>query len=395
MVAGRQFQVWRLTVLWHGTVLDTVSLRPGNTHVTLRSGDALDVVIADDRVHVSGNGVDVDLVAGGRVDVDGHAYVVDVDVAHARMPHDWSVDSTLLHATMIGVALQVCLLSALWMAPVGASLDAGAGLPSEARRWLSLPGGTAARVGRASFVAAGRRPDEAERVQPERKRGAPMPRRTGQGPSLDQALEAMKAALHPGDGGTLKESLGQLTSAQAQAPQLGAGIGGLAPRDPTDNGPGAGIVGAGTTVSLDLLLRRRVATADAKAETLPKKQQVYPVQMQDVPTAAVNDARIDADPELDPVVREHLTRTVRGRHNVIRGCYEAWGLTVDAKRSGRLVLELTLQPNGRVTDVTTETPPELKRVGECVVRAASEWYLGDVVDQPTRLAFPFQLQPRN
>ena len=33
-------------------------------------------------------------------------------------------------------------------------------------------------------------------------------------------------------------------------------------------------------------------------------------------------------------------------------------------------------------------------VADCVVRAAGEWYLGDgLVDAPTRLSFPFLLQP--
>jgi len=136
--------------------------------------------------------------------------------------------------------------------------------------------------------------------------------------------------------------------------------------------------------------------ADLKAPRLPAKAPtMFPVQMQEVPDADVAGARIDADPELDPIVREHLTRTVRARHNVIRACYEAWGLAADARRSGRLVLELTLQPDGHVTDVTTQTNDELRRVGDCVVRAAADWYLGDVVEQPTRLAFPFVLQPRS
>ena len=117
----------------------------------------------------------------------------------------------------------------------------------------------------------------------------------------------------------------------------------------------------------------------------------------DVPSAAVSDdGGLAAAPELDPVVREHLTRMIRTRHNVVRACYEAWGLAADAHRAGRLVLELTLRPDGRVEALSTITStPSLDRVGSCIERAAAEWYLGDgLVDAPTRLAFPFNLQPR-
>ena len=214
-------------------------------------------------------------------------------------------------------------------------------------------------------------------------------------PSLEQTLEAMKAALHPGDAGELRETLGQIVRTEARAPQLGAGVGGLSPKDPVDNGPGSGVIGAGTTVALTDLIRRAVTETEKRTTTAPPTT-TFPVTMQEVPDAAVNAARIDADPELDPLVREHLTRAIRSRHNVIRGCYSAWGLAADARRSGRLIVELTLLPNGHVSNIeATTSSTELRMVADCVVRAASEWYLGDgLVVAPTRLAFPSRSSDR-
>lgn len=394
--------VWRVSLLWQGTVLDTVSLKgvpkAKATALRLRTGEELKARVVDGGLEIRGTQLLVTLTPGQFCSLPaGHVLHADVDAGSPRIVSFGGVDSTMLHATMIGVALQVCVFSALWLTPVTSPSDVGAGIASDARRWLAMPGGTASSIGRATFAATGRKPLEGERVETKRARGTPpLPARRGKGPSLDQTLEAMKAALHPGDGGELRESLGQLSLAPAQAPQLGAGVGGLSPHDPVDSGPGSGVIGAGTTVALDDLLRRRIDDADLKTPRLPPKSPtMFPVQMQEVPDADVAGARIDADPELDPIVREHLTRTVRARHNVIRACYEAWGLAADARRSGRLVLELTLQPDGHVTDVTAQTSSdELRRVGDCVVRAAADWYLGDVVEQPTRLSFPFVLQPR-
>ncbi len=418
MALAPRHPVWRVSLLWQGTVLDTATIKsvPGKPARTirLRTGEVLRArVVADaagdacGALELRGDGVLVTLTPGqlcvlsppttaGPVGHAGHMLHADVDDGAAAAPSSGGVDSTMLHATMIGVALQVCVLSALWLAPVGNPSDSGAGVPSEARRWLSLPGGTARAVGKPTFSATGRKADEAEKVEARKRRGAGLPRKPGKGPSLEQTLEAMKRALHPGEDGDLRETLGQLTMAVARAPQLGAGVGGLSPRDPVDTGPGSGVIGAGTTVALDDLLRRRVTDTDQKATPTPRRT-TYPVTLQEVPVAAVDGARIDADPELDPVVRDHLTRTIRSRHNVIRGCYEAWGLAADARRSGRLVLELTLLPNGRVENLTAETSSaELRMVGDCVVRAATEWYLGDgLVQAPTRLSFPFVLQPRD
>jgi hypothetical protein len=401
-MAPTSHSVWRLSLLWQGSVLDQVSVKGRKGSIALRTGEKLKVRVVDDdgveRLEILGDRLLVVLSPGQFCALPaGHVLHADVDVAAARIASPLSVDSTLLHSTMIGVALQVCVVSALWLAPLDTPSEAGAGVATDARRWLSIPGGTAPRAGRATFSATGRKPEEAERAVPAKKKGAPLPQRPGKGPSLDQTLEAMKRALHPGDGGDLRESLGELSRAFARAPVLGNGNGGLSPRDPVDTGPGSGVVGAGTTVALDDLLRRRVSEADKKlAAAARPPRPVFPVTMTEVPDAAVDSTRMDADPELDPVVRDHLSRMIRSRHNVIRGCYESWGLSADAHRAGRLVLELTLRPDGHVENLKAETSTsELRMVGDCVVRAASEWYLGDgLVLAPTRLAFPFVLQPR-
>lgn len=395
--------VWRVSLLWQGTVLDTASVRGKSSTLTLRTGEAIKARVLPERdgaaaaLELSGPRLLVTLSAGQFCVLPaGHVLHADVDGGVAVARGDGGVDSTLLHSTMIGVALQVCVVSALWLAPVSSSSDTGAGIPSEAKRLLSLPGGTASVVGRASFAARGRKPDEAEKIEPLKKKGAPLPQRAGRMPSLEQTLEAMKAALHPGDAGELRESLGQIARTEARAPQLGAGVGGLSPKDPVDTGPGAGVIGAGTNVALTDLIRRRVDETEKRTPTTTTTPPTtFPVTMQEVPDAAVDAARIDADPELDPLVREHLTRAIRSRHNVIRGCYSAWGLAADARRSGRLVVELTLLPDGHVSEIeATTSTTELRMVADCVVRAASEWYLGDgLVTKPTRLAFPFVLQP--
>jgi hypothetical protein len=86
---------------------------------------------------------------------------------------------------------------------------------------------------------------------------------------------------------------------------------------------------------------------------------------------------------------------VHQRTNVVRSCYESWGIAENALRRGRLVIEFTLRPDGHLDDVTTTDSGGLQRVGDCVRRAAVEWYLGDgLVEQPTRLSFPFWLRPR-
>lgn len=386
---------WRLSLLWQETVLDTVTVTSDRRGLLLRTGDVVDVVIADDHLEVRGDRLEARLGPGQRLVLPaGHVLLAEPDIPNPVAVGAFSIDSTLLHSGMIAVAMTICAISALWLHPTAGSDDPGGGLRSESRRWLSLPGGTAHVVGRPVFQATGRPVDLGERFEFRPTPGPPTPAPATPRATLEATLAEMARALGPGgQGGARKDPLGEAVRQVAAAPVLSAGVGGLSPRDPVDDGRGAGVIGAGDSQRLDALRRQQ---AREEERTLPGRT-VYPVQLADVPDAAVDDAgRINATPELDPMVREHLSRMIRTRHNVVRGCYEAWGLAANAHKKGRLVLELTLRPDGRVEDVHTGgSDPGFERVGACVVRAASDWYLGDgLVDEPTRLAFPFNLQPR-
>jgi len=250
-------------------------------------------------------------------------------------------------------------------------------------------------AGRPVWSSSGRRPSPAERPAVAPRRGVPRPRRQGPGPSLEQTLLAMKEALPGADGLASRDSVGDLSRAIAAAPVLGAGMGGLSPRDPVVSGVGSSVVAAGTTACLARSPRERDAALEGATPLSPQKA-TYPVQLVDVPPATVDAERAFATAALDPLSRERLLRAMRMRSTVLRGCYESWGLAVDARRRGRLVVELTLRPDGRVDDLQTTASDGVPLVGDCVRRAAVECYLGDgLVDAPTRLSFPLLLRPRS
>jgi len=402
-MAGPQTSAWRLSLVWHGTVLDTVTVGAKDHVVTLRTGDTVTVTPTDDTLEVRSAALEARLAPGQRVRLPaGHELLAERLAARAPVAvGDVSVDTTFLHSGMIAVAMTVCAVSALWLHPTTMAADGGAGVPSGARRFLSVSGGTAPTQGKPSLALTGRPLEFGERF--ELRQEMPQATTTQQRPpslartSLEAALTAVSLAMRPGQAtpDPRSDALGEAVRQVASAPVLGAGVGGLSPKDQIDTGVGAGVIGAGES-KLDAI-RRQQARLDTRSEPLVPKKGLYKVEVQDVPDAKVDDAgAIDATPELDPMVREHLARMIRTRHNVIRACYEAWGLTADVKRSGRLVLELTLRPDGRVERLsTTISHSGLTRVGSCIERAASEWYLGDgLVDEPTRLAFPFNLQPR-
>lgn len=391
---------WRLSLLWHETVLDTVSVDGAQRGLRLRTGDVIDVVTADGHVEVRGERLEAVLAPGQRVRLPaGHVLQVDLEIPSPVVTGSLTVDSTLLHSGMIAVTMTICAVSALWLHPTAVGLEPGGGVSTDHRRWLSLTGGTGSTVGRAVFAVAGRPLELGERFE---LRAAPGPTASPppSGPpperaTLESALAELNRALRPAGGhaGAQADPLGEAVHQVSAAPVLGAGVGGLSPRDPIDEGHGVGVVGVGDDRRL-LALRRQELRDEQR---LPSGKKTYPVTLADVPDALVGDAgSLDATPELDPLVREHLSRMIRTRHNVIRGCYESWGLASNAHQEGRFVLELTLRPDGRVEELHTgRSDPGFDRVGACVVRAASEWYLGDgLVDEPTRLAFPFHLKPR-
>jgi hypothetical protein len=167
-------------------------------------------------------------------------------------------------------------------------------------------------------------------------------------------------------------------------------------RDPVRAGNGNGAIGAGESRIAEEL-RKRIAETEKKARLMaPRRamQTPVPVRLVDVPDAHVTLVETEG---IDPVVRDHLALQVRERHNSVRYCYESWGLAADATRAGRLVLEMTLNPDGHISDVRASVSnPALALVAECVEKMASQWYLGDqLVEEPRRLSFPFILQPRD
>jgi hypothetical protein len=387
--------VWRVALLWQGTVLDVVTLKRARGTIHLRTGEVLRARAVEGAIEIEGAGAFIRAEAGVLTDLPaGHALIATHALPEPRVSGLSAVDSTLFHAAMIGAAVQACVVSALVLAPAPTlDFEAGAGMKSEWRRMLLTPGGTAPTKGPASVNAVGRDPEEGEREEPVRSKGQRPTHRTGKGLTAEQALDEMKRFLHLGnDGVELRDILGEVAQATAKAPVVGAGMGGLAPRDPQNAGAGNGLVGAGESRIAELL-KERIRQADKASPKLPRREaRAIPVNVVEVPTARVS---LAADEALDPVVKDHLMRAVRQRHNAVRYCYESWGLAADVRRSGRLVLELTLRPDGRVADpkVTAESPG-LKLVGECVERMAAEWYLGDgLVEEPKRLSFPFVLQP--
>lgn len=397
-------RVWRLALLWQGTVLDVVTFRdarPGRSaRLTLRTGDAFAVrCTGEGDLVVTGRDGEPVLVQGGVV-IElpaGHALIATEDIREATAGRLAGFDSTLFHAAMIGAAVQACMVSALVLAPSPQfDPEAGAGTVGEYRRLLIAPGGTAPQRGAPSLNAFGRPAEEGERKEPVRSAGRPPPARGGKRLTLEQALDEMRRVLRLGnDGVDMREAIGEIAMSAAAAPELGAGVGGLSPRDPAREGAGNGLVGPGESRVAELLAKRIQDVEKKSRQALPnrKEQPLMPVELVDIPEAHVTLA--DSD-ELDPEVKDHLMRQVRERHNAVRHCYESWGLTADPSRAGRLTLELTLRPDGKVENpLVTVDGKGLQLVGECVQAMAKDWFLGDgLVEENKRLSFPFILQPR-
>ena len=390
--------VWRIALLWQGTVLDVVTVKRARTTLRLRTGELLKARVSGGQVELTGpDGEPIAIDAGVLTELPaGHAVVATRALPEADAGRFSQFDGTLFHAAMVGAALQACVVSALVLAP-RPQLDSelGGGLKGDLRRLL-VTGGTAPMRGPAEVAAVGRAPEEAERrelVRPEGQPSAPA-RGTRGGLTVEQLLDEMRRALNVGnDGVELRDALGEMAQATARAPELGAGLGGLVPKDPAVEGAGNGSVGIGEA-RLAEILRERVEKAKRDPRLAPRLERpVIPVELVDVPEAHVT--TVSLTEQLDAQVRDHLSTQVRERHNSVRHCYESWGLAGDPSRAGRLVLELTLLPNGKVAEPKVSVDSTgLRLVGECVEKMAAEWYLGDgLVDEPKRLSFPFVLQP--
>jgi hypothetical protein len=301
---------------------------------------------------------------------------------------------------MIGVAVQCCVVSALILAPSPTfDSDPGAGLSGEWRRYLVMPGGTAPTVGTATLAALGRQADEVERADPHRVRGRPAPSPTGKAMSAEEELKEMARVLQLGSDGTeLREAIGEVARATAQAPVVGAELGGLAPKDPTAVGHGNGLIGAGES-KLTELLHRRIEETERKSQVVLKKKPItIPVSLADMSEETFTHlARIDGEglDGVDPLVKEEISRAVHRRDNAVRSCYESHGLNSDHNEQGHLELTLTLNPDGHVSHpVATVSDPRLAAVAACVERVAGDWYLGDgLVDEPIAVKAGFRLVP--
>ncbi|MCC7073327.1 MAG: hypothetical protein IT383_18590 [Deltaproteobacteria bacterium] len=390
--------VWRLALLWQGTVLDVVTVKRRRGTLDLRTGERLRARAVGGQIEITGAGP-APIYADADILVElpaGHALIASRAAPEADAGRLSSFDGTLFHAAMVGAAVQACVVSALVLAP-RPQLDpeAGGGVRGDLRRLL-VTGGTAPHSGPAVVAATGHAPEEAERIDLVRRKGEESRPARGSkgGPTVEQLLDEMRRALNIGsDGVELKDALGEMAQAMVRAPELGAGLGGLVPVEPAAVGAGNGAVGVGES-RLAEILKERVEKAKRDDRLAPRTERApIPVQLIDVPDAHVTTVALEG--QLDPAVRKHLSTEVRERHGSVRYCYESWGLAGNPTRAGRLVLELTLLPNGRVADpkVSAENGG-LTMVAECVQRMAADWYLGDgLVDEPKRLSFPFVLQP--
>lgn len=422
---------WRLTLLWRGSVVDLFSMRPeavrqyqmrDGTQLTLRAISADMVPVSDEKdAHTSDTAerapqsyLDfgaIEVVIDGAKTVyihDGksldlpahHILCVNADDGRHQKYDGWEAagqvfrrkrldfDSYWLHALLLAVTLQVLFVGAIFTTQTHRrSQEPGAGLwsstPSLA---ISLPSGSAMTSGAAMYAPAGRHPEDGERVlhmAPESGHGT---QPTSSAPTLGERVTSIFFAATPtgatfGNPHEAAPVLGNGAINHPASPTQNHGVGGLGGKNAPDRHEGSGAVGVGEQVHI-------------KKEDKPVSvaENAIAVSVQEVPNADID----VEENNLNPLIRDHLTRMVRERRNAVRYCYETWGLTANASLSGRLMLELTLGTDGMVSDpVASVSEGALIRVGRCVEQMASSWYLGaGLVDKPVRLSFPFRLTPR-
>jgi|GEM_PF-1182543 len=401
---------------WQGTLLDVVTLLPGRRQqVELPDGSQLRVTVppadmlADAALFVEENGDGWALPVGEQQQRDsGHELFVTCAVPHEAPKPVAPVQGHFLHILMTVCAAQVCLVSSFALAPKPApDPHSGGGQPTDQlRRYIQVFASSAPSDDAPAAVALrGHKPLPAQRVLPPKRqaptRVAPTP--ASRTPArLSAQLAAIERALHDGlNDGVTTDNLGELIQASAASPQLGAEVGGLSPRTTFAAGAGNGEVGVGTNhTQHDLKKVLRKHRKEARRRRTPRKPPIA-VSTVEVPEADVKPGPAAAAAgaslaPLDPLIRDHIARQVRRHRNAVRYCYETWGLTVNPHKSGRLTVDLTLHPNGVLTDIVVDVSDDsLDQVQSCVKKMAKDWYLGDaLVDVPRRLSFPFILQPR-
>lgn len=398
--------VLRLTVLWADAVVDSfaVGTEQASSH-ELRGGGSLRAEW-DPELRVLVLTLDGDLVEvppGGETALGGFVVRCHYDARCPPAARPLFFDGRWLHALVIAAAFQVCVVSSLLLTPAPITdPEPGAGLTmADLHRFLAVPAGGAPTEGTATFAPVGEKPDEAERIEHERpplrvaRRDVPTVTWSTTPSYLADSIETLLGD----ETGTsdLARTLGEDALATARSEQASAGVGGLlSPRPLVEPGAGNGTVGIGTSQIGKVLEKNDVRLEKKNLRTKkPRpernvtdvKQAVFPVQQAAVP---------EGDVSIDPVVKDFLATRVREHKNSIRYCYETFGLAAHPNRSGRLVLELTLLPDGHVRDVDARVDdPALEAVARCTEQQASQWYLGDVLpEEPRRLSFPFRLKPR-
>jgi hypothetical protein len=384
--------VQRLVVSWHGAVVDVVTLPDvGEGEHLLRSGARLRMRFDDGVLLVR---VDDDpwspLPAGALRALPCGQTIACVEGAKAPLAKSaLTVDARLFHTVMVATALQICCVAAMLLQPkVVFDDEAGGGARNTWTARVGAPGGAAPTIGAPRFALTGRAPEEAERDL-EGNGARPRP-----DPGLAHVLRALTDDARPGDPGTpLREAIGELARSTARAPDAGAGFGGMLPERTLAQGPGTGTIGVGLSTT-DALIRK-----NARDDVLTREVRVERTEpltygegrLLDVPAAEVElDAAL-----LLPGARDVLGDAARQRQNVIRSCYETWALPLDPHTSGRIVVEVTLRPDGRVEAPKVKASnKQLERTAGCIEKVAADWYLGDgLVRRPTRLSFPFNVRP--
>jgi hypothetical protein len=401
---GEPGQVLRLTFRWGDTVVDSFGFRAEDGphhHQMLRGGALKAEWDPEDNVVV----LTLDESDVAEVSPGAHSRLAGFTV---RCDHDFPVppaslplllDGRWLHALMIAIAVQVCAVSAFLLTPSSEpDPEAGGGMTlAEVERFIAVPVGSAALGEGERFVAQGRQPEEAERplLEESAARSPIAPRasvRFSQEPVFAASAFGPLARSANDSLAELKEQLGEQTDLKARSEKEGDGRGGLlGPRELAEPTDGPGTVGVGSSQ-----VAERLREQDKRYERRTA-QEPQPIRRQ-LPVIPVSTTRIpDGRVALDPLVRDFIGQRVRERSATIRHCYETFGLAADPRLTGKVTLELTLQTDGRVTDLAaTPDTSRLQGVASCIENRAAGWYLGDVLpDQPRRLSFPFHLVPKS
>jgi hypothetical protein len=303
-------------------------------------------------------------------------------------------DATWWQIMLLAAAAHICAVAVLMLLPSPVHAD-GAGIPSQAKRWLSYSGGRARNVGAASVAAVGNAADAIQRLEL-RSPSPPLPTRrlksargpqaaVSDAPSADTLLAAISTTLPPG------AALGSLQWWGAQAPVVGEGVGGLVLHDPLIAHQHTGTLGAGERL-------RRIPLSTSTTQQTPPPPDAAQTQM--IATAMDTVARdsgevvLGDDSEVDPLVHDHLARMMRSRTDAIRGCYVARVLSKHRHSEGRLVVRFHVDEQGRASQVEVDGDDDLQPAFACVRERVSTWYIGtNLVGPETALVFPFRLKP--